>query len=195
VARPRQFDEEQVLEGAMGLFQRHGFEGVSVPMLSEELGICRQSLYSIFGDKRGLYLRALQRWGERQVDAKVAVLRGDGSPLARVHEVLDGFAAYAKDCPSEGCLTVTGLVEGRQDEECMRVAAAQVARLEKAFADALRRARACGELPGSFRHREVAAALVTMAQGIGLLARVPGSRGRIRGAVAAMRALVDPIHG
>ena len=74
MSRPRTFDEDQVLEGAVDLFHERGFAGVSVPDIVDRLGICRQSLYAAFGDKRGLYLKALARWGEREVDAKVALL-------------------------------------------------------------------------------------------------------------------------
>ena len=81
MARPRTFVESEVLEGAVALFREQGYEGTSVPELTERLGICRQSLYTAFGDKRGLYLRALERWGDRETEAKLALLRADGSPL------------------------------------------------------------------------------------------------------------------
>lgn len=80
MSRPRTFDESEVLEGAVALFRERGFDGTSVPELTERLGICRQSLYTAFGDKRGLYLRALERWGEREVDPKLALLGAHGSP-------------------------------------------------------------------------------------------------------------------
>ena len=113
MARPRTFDEAEVLEGAVDLFRERGYEGTSVPELTERLGICRQSLYTAFGDKRGLYLRALERYGEREVDAKLALLEAEGSPLENVRTLIRGFAAMATSCPSEGCMTVTALVESR----------------------------------------------------------------------------------
>jgi AcrR family transcriptional regulator len=51
MARPKEFDEEQVLDAAITVFREHGFEGTSAEMLVRALGIGRQSLYDTFGDK------------------------------------------------------------------------------------------------------------------------------------------------
>ena len=139
MARPRTFDEDRVLDGAVELFREKGFDGVSVPELSRRLGICRQSLYNAFGDKRGLYLRALERWGQQEIDTKIALLEADGSPLDNVRTLLRGFAAYATSCPSEGCFTVTAMVENRDDPEATEVVARQIARMEDAYRDAFAR--------------------------------------------------------
>ncbi len=71
MARPRNYDEDQVLQGAVALFRGRGYERTSVPDLIDELGICRQSLYNTFGDKHGLYLMALDRYGQLEVDTKL----------------------------------------------------------------------------------------------------------------------------
>lgn len=191
MARTRGFNEVQVLEGAVALFREHGYEGTSVPELIERLGICRQSLYNCFGDKRGLYLRVLERWGQREVDAKIALLAGEGSPLENVRTVIRGFAAMATSCPSEGCLTVTAMVEGRDDPEALEVVERQVERLERAFRDALERARKLGELPRDARPERLARALTTACSGIGLLSRLAGSGPRIADTVAALLGLID----
>jgi TetR/AcrR family transcriptional repressor of nem operon len=191
MARPRSFDQADVLEGAVQLFRERGYEGTSVPDLIARLGICRQSLYNTFGDKRGLYLEALAEYGRREVDAKVAVLAAAGSPLENVRTLLRGFAALATSCPSDGCLTVTAMVEIRDDEEAMAVVERQVVRLEDGLRDALERARDRGELRADARPERLARALTTSCYGLGLLARLPGSGPRIGDAVAMMLALVD----
>lgn len=191
MARPRTFDESEVLEGAVALFQEHGFEGTSVPELTERLGICRQSLYNAFGDKHGLYLRALERWGEREVDSKIAVLGAEGSPLDNVRTLLRSFAAYATTCPSEGCFTVSAMVESRDDPAALAVVERHVARLEDAYRETLERARRAGEIRTDVRIDRLARTLVTTCHGIGLLTRLPGSGPRIADAVAALLDLVD----
>jgi TetR/AcrR family transcriptional repressor of nem operon len=191
MARPRTFDEAEVLEAAVDVFRERGYDGVSVPELVERLGICRQSLYSAFGDKRGLYLRALERWGEREVDAKVAVLRGDGSPLENVRTLIRGFAAMAVECPGQGCLTVTAMVENRDDEEALAAAGTQVERLEAAFRDTLDGAQAAGELRPDVRTDRLSRTLITTCYGIGLLTRLPGSAARIADSVSTLLAMLD----
>ena len=55
MARPREFDADAALDGAIGVFREHGFEGASAEMLVNAMGIGRQSLYDTFGDKWQLY--------------------------------------------------------------------------------------------------------------------------------------------
>lgn len=186
MARPRSFDESEVLDGAVALFRERGYEGTSVPQIISKLGICRQSLYNTFGDKRGLYLRALENWGRREVDGKLALLAAEGSPLENVRTLVRGWAAMASSCPSEGCLTVTAIVENRSDPEAAEVVERQVERLESGFREALERALAQGELKEGTRPERIARLLTTAVYGIGLLARLPRSGARIGDTVSLL---------
>lgn len=193
MSRPRTFDEAEVLEGAVQLFREQGFEGTSVPLIIERLGICRQSLYKAFGDKRGLYLRALERWGEREIDAKLTLLGADGSPLENVRTVVRGWAALATTCPSEGCLTITAIIENRDDAEALAVVERQVDRLEQGFRDALERAQSGGEIADDASPPELARSLITICYGIGVLSRLAASGPRIASAVKTALALVNEV--
>lgn len=191
MARPRTFDVDEVLEGAVALFRERGFEGTSVPDLTEGLGICRQSLYKAFGDKRGLYVKVLERYGEREVDTKLGLLSVQGSPLENVRTVIRGLAAMASSCPGEGCLTVTAMVEAREDPAAMEVIEGQVQRLEAGFRAALESAQASGELVPGARPGRMARALITSLYGIGLLTRLPSSGARIADAVSVLLEWLD----
>jgi TetR/AcrR family transcriptional repressor of nem operon len=191
MARPRNFDIEQVLEGAVALFRARGYEGTSVPDLTERLGICRQSLYNAFGDKHGLYLEALGRYGEREVDAKLILLAAEGSPLENVRTVIRGLAAFATACPSEGCLTATAIIDTRDDPAALAVVEQHVQRLENGFRDALQLALERGELATDARPERLARALITSIYGIGLLTRLPSSGARIADAVSVLLELLD----
>lgn len=191
MARPRSFDEDKVLEGAVSLFHEKGYDGTSVPELSRRLGICRQSLYQAFGDKRGLYLKALQRWGEREVEPRMRLLSGEGSPLENVRTVIRGFAAKATSCPDTGCLTVTAMVENRDDADVLAIVEQQVERMERGFADALRSAKEQGELSEGSHPDRLAPAMVTTCYGMGLLSRLPSSGPRIADAVSMLLGLLD----
>ncbi len=58
--RVKTFDEQEVLEKAMTLFWKQGFHATSMQNLVDHLGINRASIYDTFGDKKTLYMRALQ---------------------------------------------------------------------------------------------------------------------------------------
>jgi TetR/AcrR family transcriptional regulator, transcriptional repressor for nem operon len=191
LARPRTFDEDQVLEGAVELFRQKGFEGTSVPELVERLGICRQSLYTAFGDKHGLYLKVLERYGQREIDTKLELLAGAGSPLNHVRTIVRGWADLATRCPGEGCLTAKAIAEYSDDPQVLSLAEAQVVRLEEGFRDALERAQAAGELRPEADPAQLARVLVTAVYGIGILSRLPGGGPRIADSVSVLLGLLD----
>ena len=68
MGRPRAFDEAEVTRAAAALFATRAYDGVSVDDLVAHLGVHRNSLYNVFGSKRGLYLAALRWHLEHQVD-------------------------------------------------------------------------------------------------------------------------------
>jgi AcrR family transcriptional regulator len=55
VGRTKQYDRSDLLERAVGLFRRHGFNGTSTADLVEALGVNRKSMYAEFGSKQGLF--------------------------------------------------------------------------------------------------------------------------------------------
>ena len=191
MARPRTFDEHEVLSRAVDLFREKGFEGTRLPELIERTGVCRQSLYNAFGDKRGLYLAALQEYGRREVQPKLDLLAAAGSPLGNLRTLIRGWAAMAATCPGEGCLTVVAIVENAGDAEALAVVEEQVERLENGFLDALERARAADELVPGADPARLARSLTSTCYGLGLLSRLPGSGPRIGDAVATMLAQID----
>src|SRR3954451_2624767 len=64
--RPRSFDEKYALEKAVQVFWSKGYDGVTIDDLVAGMGVGRPSLYSIFGDKRTLFLRVLREYAERK---------------------------------------------------------------------------------------------------------------------------------
>jgi TetR/AcrR family transcriptional repressor of nem operon len=54
MARPREFDDEAVLDAAIQCFWSRGYEATSVKDLIGKTGITAASLYNAFGDKRTL---------------------------------------------------------------------------------------------------------------------------------------------
>lgn len=61
MARPRNFDEEDVVQRAAQTFGRLGYTGCSVDDLVAATGLQRGSLYKAFGSKRGLFEQVLRR--------------------------------------------------------------------------------------------------------------------------------------
>lgn len=191
--RPRTFDEADVLERAVGLFRARGFERASIPELTAHLGICRQSLYNAFGDKRGLYLAALDRYGAQEIDTKLEMLASAESPLAGVRALVQSWGEVAEHCPTEGCLTVTAIIDSGDDDEARAIVESHVHRLEAGLIGALSRAQIAGEVDESASVERLGRSLVTTCYGIGVVGRLPSSGARVRDAVDDALARIDRI--
>ncbi len=55
MARPREFDEGEVLNRALATFWEHGYEGTSIDDLVAATGLGRASLYGALGDKEQIF--------------------------------------------------------------------------------------------------------------------------------------------
>ncbi|MGC4094018.1 MAG: TetR/AcrR family transcriptional regulator [Polyangiaceae bacterium] len=172
--RPREFDRERALEQAMLLFWERGYDATSMSDLTEALGIGRQSLYGTFGDKRALFLACLERYVEGVL--KVGVfdpLAADGSPLANVRRVLDGWEAYALSQDFRGCLLGKSLSElGQREPELDRIMRSKLDRMHESLERALKAAKKRGELSASADPRVLARALTAFSQGAGMVCQV-----------------------
>lgn len=68
MARPREFDENDVLDRALQIFWTRGYDATSIDDLVHATGLGRASLYGAFGDKESLFRRVVERYAE-QADA------------------------------------------------------------------------------------------------------------------------------
>ena len=178
MARPREFDTEQAVHGAMLLFWERGYRATTVGDLQKALGIGRASLYGAFGDKQGLFLRALCRYREHYTAPGTAALEADGPALDAVREFFCRLVLrYTDPVTPRGCLiTMTVMECAGLGGAIERALAGSIAAGEVALRRTLRRARAAGELPEDTDTRALARFLVGAGQGMALMARVTGSR-------------------
>jgi len=60
--RPKEFNPDDALDHAMHVFWHKGYEATSMEDLLAAMHLNRGSLYDTFGDKRQLFLKALDRY-------------------------------------------------------------------------------------------------------------------------------------
>ena len=192
MARTKEFDPDSALRAALHLFWRKGYEATSMQDLVDELGIGRASIYATFGNKHELYLRAVDRYSEEIAGRSGSSLARSGSALAAVRELVESFAEEALNDPDrKGCLITNTAIECLPQDE---LAAARVDTglngLESAIAGALFRAQGQGELGPDKDPRGLARFLVTVLQGIRVIAKRP-DRQRLRDTVDYALTLLD----
>jgi AcrR family transcriptional regulator len=95
MARPREFDEDEVLARAMMLFWEKGYESTSLGDLEAATRLSRPSLYAAFGDKEGLFLKVLQRFATRYA--------GYDELLSSAPSVRAGFEQLFESWLEENC--------------------------------------------------------------------------------------------
>jgi TetR/AcrR family transcriptional regulator, transcriptional repressor for nem operon len=81
MARPKEFDRDIAVERAMSVFWSKGYAATSTDDLLQAMKIGRQSMYDTFGDKRRLYVEALERYQLESVAGHIKRLRSIASPL------------------------------------------------------------------------------------------------------------------
>ncbi|MEO0882942.1 MAG: TetR/AcrR family transcriptional regulator [Pseudomonadota bacterium] len=82
--RPREFDEAKALQDIRGVFWTKGYEGTSLSDLVEATGVRRASLYKAFGNKKQMYLRALELYEREAIDDVCRALLDPGDPLQKL---------------------------------------------------------------------------------------------------------------
>src|ERR1700689_4628338 len=95
--RPRSFDEAEALEKATQVYWSKGYDGVTIDDLVAGMGVGRPSLYSIFGDKRTLFLRVLRAYAEEKGALAAKALF---SPKA-LRDSLAGFLRHIVETATE----------------------------------------------------------------------------------------------
>ncbi|WP_299256904.1 TetR/AcrR family transcriptional regulator [uncultured Aquimarina sp.] len=62
MARKKEYIEGEVIQKAMNVFWRNGYENTSMQMLEKEMGINKFSIYSSFGNKHGVFVESLKSY-------------------------------------------------------------------------------------------------------------------------------------
>ncbi len=149
VGRPREFDENEVLDAAMKAFWANGYEATSLADLVSVTGLHKGSLYHAFGDKHSLFIQTLKRYLHGVRHCKRQALAQADTPLGGIRAVLHGFIDMSEDdsdCP-QGCMAVKMLVEmAPHDAEVQRIMEEHKNGMQATMQERLVAAQANGDL-------------------------------------------------
>jgi TetR/AcrR family transcriptional repressor of nem operon len=192
MARPRQFDEIEVLDAAVQCFWAHGYEATSVRDLIDKSGIAGASLYNAFGDKRTLYKKALDRYVQGSVAERIERC-GELSPRRAISaffaEIVERSLA---DPEHKGCMLVNAAFDVcPRDGELQVIVASLLARIEGFFERCIEAGRLSGEIGSERSPEDVAGHLLAVLVGLRVLARVRPERALLEGAVRSALATLD----
>jgi TetR/AcrR family transcriptional repressor of nem operon len=194
MARTKEFDPEAALQSALELFWRRGYEATSMADLVEHLGIGRASIYATFGNKRELYLKAMDRYAETRDPNLLAELSQPGPALPAVRAMVRRFAEEATSPEKRlmGCLVTNTATElAPHDPAMARRVEVSWDHVETPLHSALIRAQAQGELPEERDPRALARMLFVLLQGVRVVGKASDDPARVRDAAEQALALLD----
>jgi TetR/AcrR family transcriptional repressor of nem operon len=193
MARHKEFDRDEALRKAMEFFWSRGYEAASVNDLVKHMGVNRQSLYDTFGDKRSLYLEALDLYREVEERKLFGLLERPGSVKKALRRLFQSVVEESLcDQARRGCFigNATSELAGRCPETAAK-ACRNMAAVEEALYRALLRGKMNGEIKNGRDLRATARFLYSNLQGLQLVAKATRDRKTLEDIVKVTLSAVD----
>jgi AcrR family transcriptional regulator len=184
--RPREFDMGTVLDGAVRVFRERGYHATSIVELTEATGLTAGSLYKAFGDKRGVFLAAFERYTSQRNTELRRRLDAQQSGGDKLRELLYFYAdaSYGSE-GRRGCLVVASAVAlATFDDGMAKQVEAAMRRTEELLRQLIQEGQKDGSISPAIHIPAMARCLTALLQGF----RVVGKSGRTHG---EMRAAAD----
>ncbi len=177
MGRHREFDVDKVLDAALNVFWRNGYEGTSLEDLTTATGVARPGLYAAFGNKEAMFFKALEKYQTQYMTYMQDALDMPTSYLV-VETILRGsLELQTREDGARGCLGINGALACSESGEPVRL---ELVRRRKASESALRnrleRARQEGDLPQSADCATLAIYIMTVSQGMAVQAKAGASK-------------------
>jgi TetR/AcrR family transcriptional repressor of nem operon len=188
--RPREFDMDKALDGAIRVFREGGYHATSIADLCSAMQLTPGSIYKAFSDKRAIFLAAFERYTTLRLHALQALLDNQPSGAGKIRAVLSFYAESSHGIEGQcGCL-VTGSVMALAtfDEDMAAQLAASLRRLEQLLVELVRLGQTDGSVAAPIDADSMARTLLSLLQGF----RVIGKLGRTR---SEMMAVVNEAMG
>ena len=189
----KKFDPDVALSRAMEVFWAKGYEAASLSELLQHMGINKKSLYDTFGNKRSLFLKALEHYSQTVIKSIQAQLLEPGSSMTHLMQLLKDMQQTHGRPGSKGCMLGTNIADFcTDDDEIARTLRRGLKQLEDSLYIAFKRAQEAGELKASTNPRDLARMMVCLHQGMALVGRILDSETLLESVVGATTNLLEP---
>lgn len=174
--RPREFDLDSALDEALRVFSERGYYAASISELTEAMGLTAGSVYKAFGDKRGVFLAAFDRYRHVRQQLIDDCLAEAANGYEKLHALVRFFAeASCGEIGRRGCLVVGSATElALFDEEVAGRVSVAFDFDERRILDLIRLGQADGSVAKHVDAEAVACAMLCLTKGM----RVVGKTGR-----------------
>jgi TetR/AcrR family transcriptional repressor of nem operon len=192
MARPREFDEDTVLEAVTQRFWNDGYEATSMRDLADCTGMTTPSLYNAFGDKRAIYRLVLDRYIRRALENCSAIFGGDEKPLLALERYFDSLIEEAlADALQKGCFAVnTALEVAPHDADFRDLVTNVFDQIEKYLRNCIVSGQSDGTIRTKLPAADLARLFLSATLGIRVLARTSSERELLTGVVRPLFVLL-----
>lgn len=193
MARTREFDPEKALDKALQLFWQKGYAETSMRDVVAFTGVSHAGLYSAFGNKRSLYIASLKRHLDVNMTRLIQDIESPDAGRAEIEQFFSMMLTIVKTGNFEnGCFMAnTAVAFGTEPGEILDIFNAHIERMEIGFQTALEKAKERGEIRADLDPLAVADMLVTIFNGMAVLARGRSGYGRIERSVHTAFKILD----
>jgi TetR/AcrR family transcriptional repressor of nem operon len=191
--RPRKFDESDVVAAARDEFWTRGYAATSVDDLTSVTGLGKGSLYGAFGDKHGLFLRALDDYIGIALDNVRTQLRDPAhSAYDRLTLHLRAQArAVAADKARRGCMIAKSAAElAAVDDDVERSVERAYSEWHAELVDCIKEAQRDGAINRKQNPQALATTLLAFMRGQEALYKGGAKPAQIRAAADEMVSLI-----
>ena len=177
MARPQQFDRDDVLDRALLVFWHSGFEAASIQDLVDATGLNRGSLYNTFGDKAALFAEVMERYRANSPTMPLAQAardpHNDADNRALIVTLFDDLVARAlNDGDHKGCLFTNTSAGFYGCTDTMNDWVRETLKgLEETLTVLVKRGQKRGEIHSTAKPQAIARSLLASAQGLNVMAR------------------------
>lgn len=192
MSRGKSFSPAATLEMVANVFVERGYEATSLAQLETASGLGKQSLYNTFGDKKAMYLGAVEcaasRWSGVRSLMQAAP---DGRQALQVF-----FDHLVQDCASgdvqrQSCIVSAGLLEGIDDEDIQARLRAKWQGTHALLKTSAARGQADGSIANAAKPQDLADHLMTAMSGLRVMARTQPGAARLKRIVAQALSVLD----
>ena len=190
--RPLAFNKHKALADVTLLFWLQGYEGTSIQQILSCMGLNRSSLYSTFGDKRTLFVQALEQFSSLTglACAPLAQLEEPKEAVRQFYNLV--FFALPVEQRKNGCLLVNTILEqSGLDNELADIAANKLAIVNSAFKACFESAQKKECLNSEFDAEALASFFMTFTKGLRVEAREGRSEDSMRQMIETALKILD----
>ena len=173
MARTKEFDKDAILDKAVDLFWFKGYNGSSMQDVVDTLGLSRSSLYDTFGDKRQLYLAALERYRNQAAAGLIEMVNTSRNTIKSLEKIFDMLVNESfTDRFPRGCFMVNSTVElAPHDKDIDKIVRDNMQDIENALFDLIKRGQDSGEISANTDARAIARFLFNTISGLRVTAK------------------------